>query len=134
MSRIGKIPIKIPKGVNINYDGSEINVQGNFGELKMSIPEVIEIIQNDKILNVNLKVNNRNVKALHGLYRTLINNMIVGVSEQFQITLMLKGVGYRAVVQGNEIVLNLGYSHQVKIKIPKLINIDIVQNTNINLK
>ena len=134
MSRIGKIPIKIPKGVNINYDGSEINVQGNFGELKTSIPEVIEIIQTDETLNVNLKVNNRNVKALHGLYRTLINNMIVGVSEQFQITLILKGVGYRAVVQGNEIVLNLGYSHQVKIKIPKLINIDIVQNTNINLK
>ena len=134
MSRIGKLPIKIPKDVNVNYNGSEIIVQGNFGELKTSIPEVIEIIQNDKVLNVNLKENNRNVKALHGLYRTLINNMIIGVSEQFQITLILKGVGYRAIVQGEEIVLNLGYSHQVKIKIPKSITIDIVQNTNINLK
>jgi large subunit ribosomal protein L6 len=67
-------------------------------------------------LKVNLKNETRNVRSLHGLYRTLINNMVIGVSEQFELTLILKGVGYRAAVQGKEIVLNLGYSHPVKIR------------------
>jgi large subunit ribosomal protein L6 len=71
---------------------------------------------------------------LHGLYRTLINNMILGVSKQFDLTLILKGVGYRAAVQGNELVLSLGYSHPVKIEIPKEISVEIVQNTTLNLK
>jgi large subunit ribosomal protein L6 len=70
-------------------------------------------------LKVNLKEETKNVRALHGLYRTLINNMVIGVSEQFELTLILKGVGYRAAVQGKEIVLNLGYSHPVKIEIPE---------------
>lgn len=134
MSRIGKLPIQIPKDVDVNYSGSEITVQGKFGKLKTTIPEVIEIVQDETVLNVNLKESTRKVKSLHGLYRTLINNMIVGVSEQFQITLVLKGVGYRAAIQGSEIVLNLGFSHQVKMQIPKTVSIDVVQNTTINLK
>jgi large subunit ribosomal protein L6 len=134
MSRIGKLPIQIPKDVNINYSGSEITIKGKFGSLQTSIPEAIEIIQNENTLNVNLKENTKSVKALHGLYRTLINNMVIGVSEQFQLTLILKGVGYRAAVQGNDIVLNLGYSHPVKIEIPKPITVEVVQNTTINLK
>jgi large subunit ribosomal protein L6 len=76
----------------------------------------------------------QNDRSLHGLYRTLINNMVIGVSEQFQLTLILKGVGYRAAVQGKEIVLNLGYSHPVKMEIPKDISVEVVQNTTINLK
>lgn len=134
MSRIGKLPIQIPKDVNINYSGSEITIKGKFGSLQTSIPEAIEVIQNENTLNVNLKENTKSVKALHGLYRTLINNMVIGVSEQFQLTLILKGVGYRAAVQGNDIVLNLGYSHPVKIEIPKPITVEVVQNTTINLK
>jgi large subunit ribosomal protein L6 len=85
-------------------------------------------------LKVNLKNETKNVRSLHGLYRTLINNMVIGVSEQFELTLILKGVGYRAAVQGKEIVLNLGYSHPVKIEIPKDISVEVVQNTTINLK
>jgi large subunit ribosomal protein L6 len=134
MSRIGKLPIAIPKDVDVNYNGSEIIVKGKFGSLQTSLPEVIEIIQNDNILNVNLKENTRSVKALHGLYRTLINNMVIGVSEQFELTLVLKGVGYRAAVQEKEITLNLGYSHPVKIEIPETITVEVVQNTTINLK
>lgn len=134
MSRIGKLPIEIPKDVDVNYNGSEIIVKGKFGSLQTSLPEVIEIIQNDNILNVNLKENTRSVKALHGLYRTLINNMVIGVSEQFELTLVLKGVGYRAAVQEKEITLNLGYSHPVKIEIPETITVEVVQNTTINLK
>ena len=86
------------------------------------------------ILTINLKNNTRSLRSIHGLYRTLIYNMVVGVSEQFELTLILKGVGYRAVVQGKEIVLNLGYSHPVNIKIPEAISVEVVQNTTINLK
>ena len=134
MSRIGKLPINIPKNVDINYINSKITVKGKFGTLETKIPDVINIIQNDDQLNVNLKEETKSVRALHGLYRTLINNMVIGVSEQFNLTLILKGVGYRAAVQGKEIVLSLGYSHPVKIEIPKDISVEIVQNTTINLK
>jgi large subunit ribosomal protein L6 len=134
MSRIGKLPISIPENVDLNYINSEITVKGKFGTLQIQIPDIIGIQQDDSILRVSLKNEARNLRSLHGLYRTLINNMIIGVSEQFQITLILKGVGYRAAVQGKEIVLNLGYSHPVKIKIPKDISIEVVQNTTINLK
>jgi large subunit ribosomal protein L6 len=134
MSRIGKLPITIPESVDINYSDSEITVKGKFGTLQTQIPETIGIQQDESILKVNLKNEARNLRSLHGLYRTLINNMIIGVSEQFQITLILKGVGYRAVVQGNEIVLSLGYSHPVKINIPDDISIEVIQNTTINLK
>lgn len=134
MSRIGKLPITIPENVDVNYSESEITVKGKFGTLETKIPNTISITQNDNILEVNLKPEARGDRSLHGLYRTLINNMVVGVSEQFQITLILKGVGYRAVVQGNEIVLNLGYSHPVKIEIPKDISVEVAQNTTINLK
>ena len=134
MSRIGKLPIQIPKDVDINYNGSEVTVKGKFGTLQTTIPDVIEIIQDEKILNVNLKENTRTFRALHGLYRTLINNMVIGVSQQFELTLVLKGVGYRAAVEQSEITLNLGYSHPVKIEIPKPITIEVVQNTTINLK
>lgn len=134
MSRIGRLPIIIPENVDISYSGSEITVKGKFGTLQTIIPETIEIENENGILTVSLKNKTRNLSSLHGLYRTLINNMVIGVSEQFQVTLILKGVGYRAAVQNNEIVLNLGYSHPVKLEIPKTVSVDIVQNTTINLK
>jgi large subunit ribosomal protein L6 len=134
MSRIGKLPINLPKNVDVNYINSKLTVKGKFGTLETKIPDVINIIQNDDQLNVNLKEETKSVRALHGLYRTLINNMVIGVSEQFDLTLILKGVGYRAAVQGKEIVLSLGYSHPVKLEIPKDISVEIVQNTTINLK
>jgi len=134
MSRIGKLPINIPDNVDVNYSGSEITVKGKFGTLQTQLPETIQIQQEENTIKVNVNNNARNLRALHGLYRTLINNMIVGVSEQFELTLILKGVGYRAVVQGKDIVLNLGYSHPVTINIPDNISVDVVQNTTINLK
>jgi len=134
MSRIGKLPITIPENVDISYNESKITVKGKFGILQTRIPDVIDILQDDNILRVTLNTEARNVRSLHGLYRTLINNMIIGVSEQFQLTLILKGVGYRAVVQANQIVLNLGYSHPVILDIPKTISVEVVQNTTIYLK
>lgn len=134
MSRIGKLPITIPENVDINYNDAEVTVKGKFGTLSTTLPDVIVLSQDNEKLKVGLKNETKKVRALHGLYRTLINNMIIGVSEQFDLTLVLKGVGYRAVVEGKEIVLSLGYSHPVKIKIPKEISVEIVKNTTVNLK
>jgi len=134
MSRIGKSPITIPTNVDINWDGSELIVKGKFGTLQRIIPETINVQRDENILKISLKNETRNLRSLHGLYRTLINNMIIGVSEQFQLTLVLKGVGYRASVQGKDIILSLGYSHPVKIAIPDSVSIEVVQNTTINLK
>ena len=134
MSRIGKLPIEIPDNTDINFNGEDIIVKGKFGTLSNKIPNELSIEQNNNILIVDVKVSTRNSKALHGLYRTLINNMVIGVSEQFKITLNLKGVGYRASVQGKLLVLNLGYSHPVNIEIPSEISVEVVQNTILNLK
>ena len=134
MSRIGRLPITVPNGVEVTYSGSEIAVKGKFGTLETKIPDTIVIEQEDNSIKVSLKNELRSLRSLHGLYRTLINNMVIGVSEQFQLTLVLKGVGYRAAVQGKEIVLNLGYSHPVTIPIPEVISVEVVQNTTINLK
>ena len=134
MSRIGKLPITIPENVDVKYSSSEMTVKGKFGTLQMTIPETIGIKEDNGIITISLKEKTRNLRSIHGLYRTLINNMVIGVSEQFEITLVLKGVGYRAAVQKNELVLNLGYSHPVKIEIPETVSVEIVQNTTINLK
>jgi len=134
MSRIGKLPIGIPKDVDVNCTGAELTVKGKFGTLNNTLPDVLGLEQNDSTLVVSVKDNTRKTKALHGLYRTLIDNMIVGVSEQFQKTLVLVGVGYRANVQGNSLTLNLGYSHPVIIEIPDIISVEVVQNTTIIIK
>jgi len=134
MSRIGKLPIKVPTDVDVTCNGLDITVKGKFGTLQNKLPDVLAIENNDGRLVVSVKNQTRNSRALHGLYRTLINNMITGVSEQFQVTLNLQGVGYRAAVQGKNIVLNLGYSHPVEMEIPEGLSIEVVKNTTINLK
>ena len=99
MSRIGKLPIKVPANVDVNLKELEIIVKGKFGTLQNTIPEVLQVERTDDNLLVTVKNETRTNRALHGLYRTLINNMVIGVSEQFQLTLNLQGVGYRAAVQ-----------------------------------
>ena len=98
------------------------------------IPNMVEVKQVNQIVQVSVKQQTRSFRTLHGLYRTLINNMIIGVSEQFRITLILKGIGYRAILQNNLIILNVGYSHPITISIPEQIAIEIKQNTIIELK
>merc|ERR1711966_264802 len=110
--------IAILKTVNLINNESVLTVKGEFGTLERIIPETIQIEEIDNRLIVGLKNETRSNKASHGLYRTLINNMIIGVSEQFVITLVLQGVGYRANIQDKTLVLNLGFSHLVKILIP----------------
>jgi len=134
MSRIGKLPVQIPSNVVITIEKNDVTVKGKFGELKTTVPEELQIQQETGSLTVNILKQTKSSKALHGLYRSLINNMVTGVSSQFQIILELKGVGYRAAVQGNTITLNLGYSHPVIMTIPDGISIEVVKNTTITLK
>ena len=134
MSRIGKLPIKVPSTVSIICDGLNITVKGPFGTLEDRIPAGLEIEQSDGTLIVSVQNRTRRSRSLHGLYRTLINNMVIGVSEQFQLKLNLNGVGYRAAVQGKSVILNLGYSHPVEMEIPDGISVQVEQNTGIILK
>ena len=134
MSRIGKLPITVPEHVEINFENSNIIVKGKFGILETNLPSIIDVSHQNGILQVNVKEKTKTARSFHGLYRTLISNMIIGVSKQFEVNLILKGVGYRAVIQGNEMILNLGYSHPVKTVIPNEISAEVTQNTMINLK
>lgn len=135
MSRIGRIPIKLPKNTNIKYEGTVLSVKGNFGTLTQKIPTIFDLNFEDNILYLYLKEPKiHKFRALYGLYRTLISNMVLGVSEQFKIILKLNGVGYKAIVDKNIIILNVGYSHTIKKIIPRGIIIEISQNINIILK
>tara|TARA_B110000977_G_scaffold174668_1_gene228709 strand:- start:13019 stop:13558 length:540 start_codon:yes stop_codon:yes gene_type:complete len=133
MSRIGKLPIKIVDGLKVDYNSPNLTVKGKFGELSKIIPESITVEQKDGFLVVIPKIKNRTTQALHGLYRSLINNMVIGVSENFEKKLILQGVGYRASVQGKKLILNLGYSHQVELDIPNDININVIKNSTLIL-
>jgi large subunit ribosomal protein L6 len=134
MSRIGKLPIKIPANVDVTFNGNDITVKGKFGTLQNQIPTELEIEKTTDLLTLRLKEETRTSRCLHGLYRSLINNMIIGVSDQFKIILNLKGVGFRGTVQGKLLVLNLGFSHPVQMPIPDGISVEVVQNTTLNLK
>jgi large subunit ribosomal protein L6 len=134
MSRVGKLPIKIPANVDVTFNGNDITVKGKFGTLQNQIPTELEIEKTTDLLTLRLKEETRTSRCLHGLYRSLINNMIIGVSDQFKIILNLKGVGFRGTVQGKLLVLNLGFSHPVQMPIPDGISVEVVQNTTLNLK
>lgn len=117
MSRIGKMPIAIPNGVTFTVaDGNVVTVKGPKGQLEKAFSDRIKIVQNESNeIIVTRSTDEKNDRALHGLTRALINNMVVGVTAGYQKTLELNGVGYRASVQGNKLVMNLGYSHPVEV-------------------
>nr|YP_009308917.1 ribosomal protein L6 [Toxarium undulatum]AOS86660.1 ribosomal protein L6 [Toxarium undulatum] len=133
-SRIGKLPIKLPSNVEINQSNFNLEIKGKFGKLAIEIPNILNIDQQNDILKINVNTTDRKSRSLHGLYRSLIKNMVIGVSEQFTYTLKLIGVGYRATVQGKKLTLNLGYSHLVELKIPEDISVEVIQNTTLKLK
>ncbi len=120
MSRIGRMPIAIPAGVTVTVeDGNKVTVKGAKGELSRQLAHELTIEQKDGQITVSRPNDLKRIKALHGLTRTLIHNMIVGVSEGYQKVLEVNGVGYRAAKQGNKLVLNLGYSHPVEMTDPE---------------
>ncbi|CAH8384108.1 unnamed protein product [Eruca vesicaria subsp. sativa] len=125
-SRIGRQPIVVPSNVTISLQGQHLKVKGPLGELALTYPPEVKLTEEDHgFLRVRETVETRRAKEMHGLFRTLTDNMVVGVSKGFEKTLELKGVGYRATVQGKELVLNLGFSHPVKIEIPDSLKVKV---------
>ena len=119
MSRIGKMPINIPEGVEVKVDNNVVTATGKLGTLKRTIDKIITVkIENNQVL-VSRSGDSKKERELHGLYRALIHNMVVGVSEGYKKTLIIAGVGYRATVQGNKLVMSLGFSHPVEIVAPE---------------
>lgn len=123
MSRIGKAPINIPSGVEITVEGGEVKVNGPKGQLSQNIGSEITATIEQGILTVQRPTEQKRHKALHGLYRSLIYNMVTGVTEGYNCKLELVGVGYKAAVQGNILELNLGYSHNIFLAIPSEIKV-----------
>ncbi len=116
MSRIGRLPIALPSGVKVNIKDNEVTVTGPKGELKQVIHPDIKVTMDNNILLVSRPSDNREHRALHGLTRSLLANMVTGVTKGFQRDLDVVGVGYRATVAGKNVVLRAGYSHQVEVK------------------
>lgn len=132
MSRIGKLPITIPAGVTVTVDeNNTVKVKGPKGELSQVVNRAITIEQNDGVLTVNRPSDTKQHKSLHGLYRSLINNMVTGVSTGFSKTLLLIGTGYRAEVKGKDVVLNIGYSHPVVINAPANVSFSTPEPTKL---
>lgn len=125
MSRIGKMPIELPKGVNVNVKGAEVVVKGSKGTLTQTVPSGMEVKIENNILQIERPDDERQNRALHGLTRALINNMVVGVSQGFSRKLLVEGVGYRAEMKGKNLVLNVGYSHPVEMVPPDNISFNV---------
>jgi large subunit ribosomal protein L6 len=123
MSRIGKSPVIVPKGVEVNIDQNLIKIKGPKGELNQPYNASITISVEDGRINFKRSSEEKNVRALHGLYRSLINNMVVGVSQGYKIEQELVGVGYRATATGQQLELSLGFSHNVIFEIPKEVKV-----------
>ena len=120
MSRIGRMPIAIPSGVTVDIaENNKVTVKGPKGTLERVLPQELEIKLNDGQVEVTRPNDLKKMKSLHGLTRTLINNMIVGVTEGYEKTLEVNGVGYRAAKSGKKLTLNLGYSHPVEMEDPE---------------
>ena len=135
MSRIGREPIAVPAGVNVTIaDGNVVTVKGPLGELTQTFSTAITITQDGATINVTRPNDQKENRALHGLTRTLLNNMVVGVTKGFEKKLEIVGVGYRVEKQGAKIVLGLGYSHPVVFEEANGVKFDVPDNTTIIVK
>ena len=132
MSRIGKAPIEIPAGVTVKVENNVVTVKGPKGELTQIVNPDLDIKIEGNILTVSRPSDNREHRAQHGLYRALINNMVVGVSTGYRKEMELVGVGYRATSNGQVLELSLGFSHAIYIKLPKEVKVEAKTERNKN--
>lgn len=131
-SRIGKQPVEVPKNVTITLDGQDLKVKGPLGELSLNYPREVKVEREESgILRVKKAIETRRANQMHGLFRTLTDNMVVGVSKGFEKRLQLIGVGYRAMLEGKDLVLSLGFSHPVRMTVPDGIQVKVEENTRI---
>ena len=134
MSRIGKSPIEIPAGVAVSVSPGRVTVNGPLGELQQTVPARMKVEQSDGVITVARPTERGDDRALHGLTRTLIANMVEGVTKGFEKRLELQGVGYRAALQGTDLRLDVGFSHPVVMKAPQGISFEVPAATEIVVK
>ena len=132
MSRIANSPVELPSGVDVKIDGSALTVKGSKGSLELSLVEGVQVSQDDKVLNI--AYDNESAKAMAGTTRSLISNMVVGVSEGWEKKLVLNGVGYRAKATGNSVNLTVGLSHPVDYELPEGVSAETPTQTEIVVK
>jgi large subunit ribosomal protein L6 len=131
MSRIGLSPVTVPDGVTVEISGQEVTAKGKLGELKTKIPDDIEIVRDDNVISVKPRGNSQRTRKMWGLSRSLINNVVTGVGEGFSKELEIAGVGYRAQVQGKDLVLQLGFSHEIRYPVPEGLKIECPEQTKV---
>ncbi|MDA2979309.1 MAG: 50S ribosomal protein L6 [Actinomycetota bacterium] len=131
MSRIGNSPILLPSGVEVKVNGDVVEVKGSKGSLSQRVGETISVTVEDSTVRVARQNDERHTKALHGLIRALINNMVIGVSDGYSKELTAVGVGYRAALKGNDLELQVGFSHPVAIEAPAGITFEVPEPTRI---
>jgi large subunit ribosomal protein L6 len=129
VSRIGQLPVVVPDGVDVKIKGSHVKVKGPKGELQHTFPPDMAISLDSGEVKVTRPSDEKTHRALHGMTRALINNMVIGVTSGFSKTLEINGVGYRAELEGSDLVLNVGYSHQVKVEPPEGIEFEVDART-----
>jgi large subunit ribosomal protein L6 len=134
MSRIAKSPVPIPEGVELTLDDRRVTVQGAKGELSMTLNQWVDFRQDEGEVNLAPKDNSQEAWAQAGTARSVINNMVVGVTEGFQRKLILNGVGYRAQIDGNVLNLTLGLSHPVNYELPEGVEVEMPSNTEVVIK
>lgn len=134
MSRIGKMPIKIPQGVTVAIDGNTVRVKGPKGELVRELPRAMTVVEENGTLIVKRPSDDIKDRALHGLTRSLLNNMVTGVTAGYSKSLELVGVGYRAQKQGRKVQITIGYSHPVEYEPPADIELEVPAPTKIIVK
>ena len=133
MSRIGRLPIAVPAGVEVKVNGNEVSVKGSKGELSHTVPSPIEVTLDEGTLTVTRPNDERESRSLHGLTRTLISNMIVGVTEGYKKNLEIVGTGYRVQAKGSDLEFALGYSHPVAVKAPEGITLTVDSPTKLSV-
>ncbi len=131
MSRVANAPVVVPKGVEANLGDGEISVKGSKGNLNLALHELVSVAQEGEELKVSATNSTREAGALAGTFRSLINNMVLGVTEGFQKKLELQGVGYRAKAQGKSVHLTLGYSHPIDYQLPEGVTVETPTQTEI---
>ena len=133
MSRVGQSPVEIPEGVDVRIENGAMTVAGKLGELTMDINRLVEVESGDGAIRVRPAGPGKRARAMWGTTRSLVNNLVVGVSQGFEKKLQIVGVGYRAQVQGHELVLQLGYSHEIRYPVPDGITIETPSQTEITV-
>ena len=131
MSRVGMVPVEVPSGVDLEIAAGEIRAKGKLGELTMKVVDDVKVSREDKFLWVKPANDGKRARMMWGTTRSLLSNLVIGVSEGFSKRLLITGVGYRAAMQGKELVLQLGHSHAIRYQLPEGIKVDVPSQTEI---